>query len=84
MALLFAVFSYICPKEKKLLQEAKTLFDYFCENVSPVFRNLGDLDPTEDYEEVMKQLGSQLERRWYELWTLIYDEVECFIIENES
>ena len=70
-------------RDKFILQQAQEFFDYFCDEVPPVYRDIGDLDATEDYEEVMAVLGSQVEREWYDLWTLIYDELETFTQHNK-
>lgn len=76
-----AFFYYLCCMEKELLQQAQQLLDYLCENIYPYFTDTGDLDPIDDYEEIVRLLPNN-ERVWYDLWTLIYDELDCFIGEN--
>lgn len=66
-------------RDKFILQQAQEFFDYFCDEVPPVYRDIGDLDATEDYEEVMAVLGSQVEREWYDLWQSIYENLDEFI-----
>ena len=80
------IFLYLCRMDKQeiLVKQAKEFFDYFCDNVIPAFRELGDLDPTEDYEEVMEELPTEAEREWFHLWSLFYDELECYITHYEE
>lgn len=69
--------------EKELVQQAQELIDYLCENISPYFTDTGDLDPFDDYEEIRANL-SNVEREWYDLWMMIYDEVDCFITNHQE
>lgn len=71
-------------RQTVLVTQAKEFFDYFCDNILPAFKDLGDLDPTEDYEEVLEVLGTNAERDWFKLWTLIFDELDCYITHYEE
>lgn len=68
---------------KQLVQEAQDLLDHLCENICPLFTDTGDLDPFDDYEEIRANL-SNVEREWYDLWMMIYDEVDCFITNHQE
>lgn len=64
----------------EIKETAQELFNYLVENIPPVFVDLGDLDPIEDYDDIIRggYLSNQ-DKRWYNLWMTIYDELTDII-----
>ena len=59
---------------------AQELFDFLIENIPPTFVDLGDLDPIENYDDIIRKgdLSNQ-DRRWLNLWINLYDELTDII-----
>ena len=70
--------------EKFLVQQAKDLLDHLLDEVPCVLKDIGDLDPIEDYVETKEQLDTQVEKDWYDLWQTVYEELENFITHYQE
>ena len=64
----------------EIKETAQELFNYLVENIPPVFVDLGDLDPINDYDDIIRggYLSNQ-DRRWLNLWINLYDELTDII-----
>ena len=72
-------FYYLCTMDE-IKETAQELFNYLVENIPPVFVDLGDLDPINDYDDIIRggYLSNQ-DRRWLNLWINLYDELTDII-----